>query len=357
MRLSWTKISGTVATQRGTRCGARALLLVLPAALTGCMHLDTHIRVQADGGATITEKLRFSRRLLDLSGKDGSDLDLLSLLGKAAAEQRVKQMGQGANLVSHDLKEVEGGAKESIAVYKIADLNELHYVSPWLAYVDYPANNVVRCKFEPVYKSRPYQGAKAGEMTLSFYHLKPPKGDPPLPKDAPPPAPPAPRELQVFREIQPMFRDMLKNFKLKLTVEAYCPIARCGLGLRNPGSAPKSVDLINFSDKNLDKLGGGFLENEEVMLDLVRGELGSVDIVEHIKNFAQNETLPVFLPFGSRNMWWLGSGDIPFKPSRALFDKYFTGKKLDYSEWQASPPEKHVTAEFEAIGAKLEGDK
>src|SRR5204862_4295838 len=98
-------------------------------------------KLNEDGSATVTEKLRFSRRLLDLSGPEGSEKDIASLLKKEAAQERAKHLGKSAVLVSHELKDVEGGARESIAVYKLDDLNELHYVSPFAAYKDYAQNN------------------------------------------------------------------------------------------------------------------------------------------------------------------------------------------------------------------------
>jgi hypothetical protein len=49
-------------------------------------------------------------------------------------------------------------------------------------------------------------------------------------------------------------------------------------------------------------------------------------------------------------MWWTGGGNIHFRPSRALFDRFFAGKKLDFSAWGKSPPEKLVLADFKRIG-------
>ena len=57
--------------------------------VAGCVELDTHVRLEQDGSATITEKLVFSRRLLDLdTGKNGG-LRLEDLLSKAAVERRI----------------------------------------------------------------------------------------------------------------------------------------------------------------------------------------------------------------------------------------------------------------------------
>lgn len=313
----------------------------------GCLQLEARLKVAEDGTATLTERLRFTRRLFDLAGEKGPEL--LALLGKEAALERMKKMGKGIRLVSHELRDAEGASKESLAVFKIEDLNGFQYVSPWLAYLDYPENCVVKCKMEPLYKSRAYDGGRAGWMCVSFHHLKEPRGDPQLPEDAPPPKGPSPLELQVSRELGPVFRRMLSDFQVRFTFESYASIVS-RLGVRGERAGANSIDLINFTDKDMDKWGGPFLENEEIMLDLVRWEPGSEDIASHVRDHANNLTLPVFTPLGSRHMWWIGSRNISFPPSRQLFEKHFAGKMLDLSEWQPSPPEKHVPARFEEVG-------
>jgi hypothetical protein len=156
-------------------------------------------------------------------------------------------------------------------------------------------------------------------------------------------------DLQAFRELGPVFRDVLRDFQIRLTFESYAPVF-FGYNPRGRSSRVKSVDIINVTDRDLDAYGYNFFENEEVMVDLVRWELGSADVVNQVKDYGANSTLPVFSPLGSNHMWWSGSGNIHFRTSKALFDKYFTGKKLDFAEWQASPPDKHVPADFKAHG-------
>jgi hypothetical protein len=329
--------------------------LPLAAALTaallsaGCMQLETRIKVEEDGTATVTERLRFSRRVLDLAG--GKRGELMALLGKESALRRMARMGKGITLSSHQLREAEGASQESLAVFKVKDLNGFKYVTPWAAYLDFPENNTVSFKMKPYYKSCPYARPKAGTLGISWHYAKRPKGEPKPPKDAKPPKGPSPLELQVHRELGPVFRDMLKDFQLRLTIESYAPV-NSGLGVRGRRAGAREVDLLNFSDAALDKWGGLFLENEEIMLDLVRWQLGGNDVVEHVRGYHANLTLPVFFPAGSKHMWWSGGTDVWFAPSRQLFDRHFAGKKLDLSAWQASPPSKHVPANFEKIGWK-----
>jgi hypothetical protein len=328
-----------------------ALLLLLGAA--GCMQIETRVKVVEDGSAIITERIRFSHRLLDMKLDPGGVADMNTLLTKATAEKRAPMLGEGCTLASHDVKDVPGG-KQAIAVYKIADLNKLQYVSPYLAFVDYGQNNTIRFKLEPVYKSRAYQGAKAGQMSVSLYFEKAPKGSPQPDKDKPLPPGPSPKEMQVFRDLLPAVRDMLDDFEVRLVLEPYCPISHSGHGLRNPRGQPKDIDILWFSDKQLDRYGSPFVENEEAFLAMVRLDFGHKSMVEEIRSYASNETLPAFLPIGSSYMWFNGGTEICFRPSKQLFDKLFTGKTLNYNEWQENPNDKKVPAEFDKIGWKGE---
>ena len=72
-----------------------------------------------------------------------------------------------------------------------------------------------------------------------------------------------------------------------------------------------------------------YLDNEEIMVDLIRGKYGSKNVVTHAREFASNQTVPVYLAWGSRH--FRARDGILFRPSRPLFDKYFKGKKLIFS--------------------------
>jgi hypothetical protein len=258
-------------------------------------------------------------------------------------------MGEGVKLVSHELRDSEGASKEAVAVYKIEDLNQFVYVSPWFSYPDFPDNNAVKFKMEPLYKSQADNGGRAGDMSVSIEPARKPKAEPRLPKGAAPPPGPSPLENQVYRELAPLFRDMLKDVRVRFTFESYAPITS-PLPLRNRKARPTSVDIVNFSDKDTDQWGGPLLANEEVMLDLLRWHLGSKAVAEQVRDAEHNQSLPMFIPLGSGHMWWTGGSNLCFRPSRQLFDRHFTGKMLDPSEWRSSPPEQHVPAKFEEIG-------
>ena len=333
--------------RRGPAWLSAWLLAAMGAA--GCLQLETRVKLHEDGSATITERLRFSRALLDQAGaREG---ELLKLLGREAALERMKSMGKGVSLVRHELRDAEGNAKESVAEFKVDDINGFRYASPWPAFADYRENNLVEFKMVPLYKSQPYASGSAGSMQVQVNFVKPPKGEERPPKDAPPPKGPSPLDQQVYRELGPVARDMLKGFRLKFTFESYAPV-HSGLGVRGESAGNPAMDLLEFSDTNLDSWGTPFLENQEIMLELVNWRLGGPNVVRHVQGYWANNTLPVYAPRGSMHMWWHGGDQIWFAPSRQLFDKHFVGKMLDYSQWQASPPDKHVPAEFDRIGWK-----
>jgi hypothetical protein len=326
------------------------LALALPF-LCGCMQIDTHVKLNEDGSATITEKVRFSRKLLDLSGPAGSDTDITGLLVKETATARAAKLGKGCTLVSYDVADAEGGSKQSVAVYKIEDITELRYVSPYLAFADYDKNNTVKFVLDPKMHSS-WEGYSAGEIALRIDLVKPGVGHPQIelkPGQKPPPGP-APKSLQMYRDLEPMFQDMLKDFKLKLRFECYDAI-HTHFGLREAGTKPKYVDMLSITDKDLDKYGAPFFENEEVMLELIQEKFDEANIADNALDWGNNLTIPVFHNWGSaspKRHGWLGN-TIFFRPSQHFFKKYFEGKTLDFVDNKGSHPK---PANFDEIGCK-----
>jgi hypothetical protein len=314
---------------------------------TGCLQVDTVIKLHEDGSATITERLQFSRALLDLEKNQGADLRLGPLLEKSGALERMKHMGKGVRLVSHKVQEGKNGARESIAVFRVDDLNSFRYVSPFAAYTDYAKNNVVAVRCQPVYKSSGSRGSTAGQMAVDLRPLRHPQRE-----DRNKPAKGlTPRELQAWRELRHVVRDLLQGFKVRLRFECYAPIASTGFGLRGQRAGTRHVDLVNFSHTDLDRHGREFLRGEETMAELARLWLSGPNIAANTHEvFVENRTVPVFLVYGSRHCPHNHGTGIYFAPSRALFDRHFKGKKLDYARGRPSPPEKHVPATFKRIG-------
>ena len=80
---------------------------------------------------------------------------------------------------------------------------------------------------------------------------------------------------------------------------------------------------------HLDNHGFSFLENEEVMLELLRGQVDGPNLLEHVRAHGTNLTLPVYHPGGVP--------EIYFRPSRTLFDAYFADKTLTFDPRRGTP--------------------
>lgn len=315
--------------------GLWVLLAAAAVGVAGCLQIETRVALHEDGSATITEKVRFSRRLLDLEKDKEPAARISRWLEKEGALKRVQHLGKGVVLVSHAVADTNDGGRESTAVYRIPDIADLVYACPFLALGGYSeTETTMRCKVQPDYDGALECGD--GYVTVSFYpeFKQPPGRRAPATK----PREPSPAEIQVYRELQPVFRDMLKGFRLKFTFESYAPIGSPG-GLRGRYAGVKHTDLINVTDEDLDRYQGKFFENEEIMVDLIQWDLGSKDVMEHTADCYQNETEPLFSS-GGRN------ARVAFRPSRHYFDKYFVGKTLRniYRRPQERP------ARFEEIG-------
>ena len=95
-------------------------------------------------------------------------------------------------------------------------------------------------------------------MAVGFRLLKRPKSHPRRDEKAPPPEAPAPARQQIIRQLKPVFRDMLRGFKLRLTFECYAPISATGFGWRDRRAGTNIVDLLHVTDGDLDVYGDAF---------------------------------------------------------------------------------------------------
>jgi hypothetical protein len=325
------------------------LLAALALSTAGCFELETIIAIRRDGGATVTERVRFSQQLLDFDVGQAGGNKIADLLSRQSVLDRMQHMGKGITLKSHETNDAENGSRESVAVFEIDDISELRYASPFLAYLDYADNNIVKVNMEPITVSNSSGRWRAGDITVWLRPVSTPKRDF-APQEGDPPRPqPTPIELQKIRAVQPIFKEMMRGLKVKLTFESYAPLRRVGFGYRGRRSGDYHCDWINFSSENFDKYGIKVLDNEELLLELLRGETGGKNIIEHVAGFANNRTVPVFLGYGSRH-GYINGERICFPPSRTLFDRHLAGKMLTFVFEKG--PNRTRPASFAEIGER-----
>ena len=293
-------------------------VVALPLALCGCVELNLHIKIEQDGSATVTETVHLSEQVLDMAATLPANKGLEILLKKDRAEERVALMGKGAKLVSHKVTDVPGGAKECVTVYKIPDINALRVVSPAVAYLDYETAPM-QIAMGPHYTDG--SGYNVGKMHVYTRTLRSGKRYPRENSSGLKPRPTAtsPADLQKYRDIIPIFRDLMKDFSLTCRIECYAPVRWATR--RNTKSNTHDYFVMQFSDQNLDQWGGRILENEEFMLALIRWDLRSGHITNVVRHCQQNLTVPVWSANRGMSMRY-----IAISPSKFLFNKYFKGK-------------------------------
>ncbi|MGQ9663433.1 MAG: hypothetical protein ACUVWX_14015 [Kiritimatiellia bacterium] len=302
------------------------------------MEIETTITMHEDGSATITERLNFSRQLLDM---DASSSKLPALLSREAALARMKEMGEGVTLVSHTVSDARRGSKESVTVYKVPDIQNFVYPSPFLA--DRPSPGALKFTLRPWLKHEWATRWPAGAIIVDIHAVYPSK------KAAAQASTTdllqlTPEAIQAYRELAPVYRDMLEGFLLKVRFACYAPIEETrGIVHRQRRSAVKYVDLLSISDRDLDKYGYGIFENEEILCEILRWQIDTSDksptfgafIADHLAGQGANLTLPVY---HARS-----GGYVLIKPSLQLFQRYFEGKTLENRNGK-------FPARFEEIG-------
>jgi hypothetical protein len=277
----------------------------------GCVQVDVTVALhENDGGATITERLRLSRKLQDACTSEAELKRALGFLSKERALERTKSMGKGVTLASHKTSKLPDGSLETVVVYKIPEVEDLRLHNPM--FETQPPSTAMRLVQYP----KPiYKGSKIKHIVLEVKPLS--KRSKPYPQGMIKKAV-TPAERQVLRELRPLMLDMLDDFRMRVRVEV--PTRFTGGKLRNIRETPKTATLFSLSGRNRDAHGNGFFENEEILIALLRMDLDSGLIDRHTNRaFLHNGGVPVFR----------GSGHglaFVFYPTRHLAKKFLNGK-------------------------------
>jgi hypothetical protein len=293
-----------------------AVLLAAAVLLTtaGCLQVETRVKLHEDGSATITERVQFSKRLLEFRDPENPELRVARFLEKAAVLGRMKHMGKGIRLKSHTVRDAEKGARECVSVFTIPDITDLRYVSPFLGKNDYTKDHVLICKIFPLHSSS-WSGQRGGYMTARWQSARGTKG-PREYKGI------SPERRQAYRQLRPVFADMLRGFHLKFVFECYAPAIVRRASQRDAGTRTREAYLIDVSGENLDRGGSLFVGDEEAMAQLLQGKINA-HFVRSNCGFSATGKMPLV-------RFYSGTTDVMFRPSKYYFDKYFKGKTLSF---------------------------
>ncbi len=294
----------------------------------GCMQLQVHVKLNEDGSARITERICFSRRLLDRQ-LTASKADSLALcLSRKNALARAKDMGSSVKLVEHKIIEKDDGSQESLAVFQAPDMNGVKIQAPFLGMKGHTKGHLV-CVVEPCYRTRHASPDQPGWMAVHFHTRGFPKQSSKR-MAALPPEGPTPKELQRFREFLPAMAEMLKGFHVKLTFEAYNNLLssyRYGdkwVTQRGTGIPTGTYTLLDLSDKNLDRWGRPLFESEEALVEVMKGNFGGEHLKAQLGNMVLSRTSAFLYPEGMTYRSWRRA----FKPSALHYKMYFDGRPI-----------------------------
>jgi hypothetical protein len=318
------KLRQTVATAQTTLQRQPAASSILPCfhpstlpfvfllACAGCLQVDLNIALHnEDGGATVTERLRISEPLRQLSRNAPAGRSILHHLKRDAALERMKRMGKGITLVSHQEADLEDGSRESVALYRIPDFEDLRFPNPFVQ--DRRPHPMVRIHLRPCYKD--HRSGRVGTLGGGFARVKS-DFKPTDTAEEPIPAV-TPLDRQLLRDLQPIFTDLAKGFHVRVSLTA--PNQPAG-GRRSAG--PVTHTLLSLNDKHLDRYAEPFFQNEEAMLALLQLKLDHKAIIKHTNEFfRKNHQVPVH-----RGRSQYGSRGFRIRPTTYLFKKYFAGR-------------------------------
>jgi hypothetical protein len=251
-------------------------------------------------------------------------------------------MGRGVKLVSHEARAGKAGSRVAVSAYRVPDLTQLVYASPFV--MRGKRIGAMKVRIQPQYANTWSQ--RAGILFLRFEQkdlgARGAKSNvlAKLTRSKE-----SPFVRQQYRDIAPAFRDMLKGFKLRVTFESYGPILGTGGHAVHQGfSQPKAVDIIHYryGGETGGRTGSHPLDEEEVMVDLIKMHWAH-------PSDSRSERKGAFLGRRiGRNYF-----NAVIRPSRHYFKKYFEGKKLNFG----GKPARIRPARFEEIGEGVARNK
>ncbi len=293
------------------KTGLRLCLALAALAAAGCFQLDLDVALRHDGGATVTERLRVSRELLELDRQAGGP-GAGAHLERAAAQQRAKTMGKGAALASHETSDMPDGGRESVAVYTIPDVEDLRLPNPFIQ--DRRPAPMARFSFRPITGRLPRGWSERPVLSVSLQ----PADDTPRPekKDSTLPPSATPLDRQAYRDLQPIFSNLLRDFHVRVTLTAPDQPR-----VRTSPAGDRTLTLLYINDRHADRHAELFFQNEEAMLAMLQYQFNDSAVTDHTRHFPANPQVPVHR--GRSNY---GSTTFAIRPTKALQKKYFSGK-------------------------------
>jgi hypothetical protein len=239
-------------------------LFVLPAGV-GCVHVHQLVKMNHDGSGEMEERITVLPRAIRLlegrkhrTGQSESEFDLLS---DGTLEQRLKNAGE-LTVKSKNRMTLPDGSQRLEVIYSFKDINKVRFwVAPTFACTQKDRNGAMGFRYERIIADhgQPPRFFTADRLSVAC-------GRPPNQSQFS-----SPSVIQQYKQINPIFLDMLHDFKFTIEVQAPADV-------ENFEDDTGAVNGMVVNQKNrvvpYRAYGENVTQNPEIIRAFITGEVG-----------------------------------------------------------------------------------
>lgn len=193
-------------------------LLAGATALSGCMQMSYVVRLNEDGSGRVTEVVTFGPKIVRLEKKlpEGEGKRLADFLTEARVKERAALMGENVTVADWKVENTKDGGVTLTAVYAFRDINDVSLCmfpldrewEKWRLRFEHGASHNPK---------RPWIHLHCIYENLVKTHTPTPHWHPEKKKFKPA----SELEMEKVRRLLPIFKDMLRSFRLTVKIEVY----------------------------------------------------------------------------------------------------------------------------------------
>ena len=189
---------------------ASVLALCIVLTMPGCIHVHQLVKMNHDGSGTLTETVRVLPRTIRLLERSKPGKGSIALLADQALEKRIKSFG-GVTLKSKARKILPDGSLELKTVMVFKNINKVQlWMSPMFRGSDPKMNGSFKLRYRQVvrgYNRDPnYYRKDLLDVQVNRRTSQSKVSSPVI--------------AQNYRDVTPAFRDMLKDFRFEIQIQA-----------------------------------------------------------------------------------------------------------------------------------------
>jgi hypothetical protein len=244
------------------------VLILLCVALLGCGCVEVRqlVKMNHDGSGTLTERIRVLPRAVRFMQRQTGQPTIteaqFALLSDAALQKRMQAFG-AVTLKHTQTRKLPDESLEVESVFEFKDLNKVNFwITPTFGSADPKLGGNLHLGYQQILTfSDGHNSAthtRADNLVVSSQHMDLSKQ-----KFS------TPAMLQEYRDVVPVFQDMLSDFMFELQIEAPTDVEDFGDGYRNQGMFVEKNRVTPYR-----VYGANFTMASEMIRSLIMGEFG-----------------------------------------------------------------------------------